>query len=235
MTVWNTILQDPIWQYDSDPPDPGGAQSALWQTGTNGIRTNQSGDEIYMNVRHKTLQAPRASVPSELNKTYLDTIAILKYPQSNKVNDPSGFSTTWSPKSFGTAATAINTVYHDVRVTTTAAGRGTSKITLFNSFSSHFVLGTYRITFDVKQHSGESINSVINSTSDRVEVVTRDSDEVADGSDKNRFAVSEGFNSIVSTLFDDGSTSGKPSVEVIFHKDAIFDITISNIRLKRIT
>jgi len=233
--TWNTILQNPIWQYDSDPPDPGGAQTELWQTGTNGVRTNESGDEIYMNVRHKTLQTTRASVPSEMNKSFWDTIAILKYPQSNKVNDPAGFSTTWSPESFGTAATSINTVYHDVRVTATAAGRsGTSKITLYNSSSSHFVLGTYRITFDVKQHSGESINNVINSTSDRVEVVTRDSDEVADGSDKNRFAVSEGFNSIASTLFDDGSTSGKPSVELVFHKDAIFDLTISNMRLKRI-
>ena len=65
--------------------------------------------------------------------------------------------------------------------------------------------------------------------------MTRDSDEVDDSSNKDRFAVSEGFNSIVSTLFDDGSTSGKPSVEIVFHKDAIFDLTISNIHLKRIT
>ena len=232
MTTWNTILQDPIWQYDSDPPDPGGALSTLWQTGTNGIRTNESGDEIYMNVRHKTLQAPRASVPSELNKTYLDTIAVLK-SQSNVTNSPTGFSTVWSPKSFGTAATSITLVYDNVRVTATATGRsGTSKISLYNSSSSHFVLGTYLITFDVKQHSGESINNAIGTTP-RVEVVTRDSDEVADGSDKNRFTVSEGANSISSTLFDDGSTSGKPSVEIVFHKDAIFDLTISNIRLKR--
>ena len=227
MTNWNTILQNPIWQYDSDPPNPG--------AGTNGIRTSLSGEQIYTHVRHKTLQAPRASVPSEMNKTFLDTIAILKQ-QSNVTNSPTGFSTVWSPKSFGTAATSINLVYRDVRVTATAAGRsGTSKITLYHSGSSHFVLGTYRITFDVKQHSGESINNVINSTSDRVEVVTRDSDEVDDSSNKDRFAVSEGFNSIVSTLFDDGSTSGKPSVEIVFHKDAIFDLTISNIHLKRIT
>ena len=224
MTNWNTILQNPIWQYDSDPPNPG--------TGTNGIRTSSSGEQIYTHVRHKTLQAPRASVPSEMNKTFWDTIAILKH-QSNVTNSPTGFSTVWSPKSFGTAATSTNLVYRDVRVTATAAGRsGTSKITLYNRDSAHFVLGTYLITFDVHQHSGESIKNAIG-TSPRVEVVTRDSDEVADGSDKNRFSVSEGSNSISSTLFDDGSTSGKPSVEIVFHKNAIFDLTISNIRLKR--
>lgn len=223
MTTWNTILQNPIWQYDSDPPDP--------STGTNGIRTTSGGQEIYTNVRHKA-NAPAASVRSEMNKTYLDTIAVLK-SQSNVTNSPTGFSTVWSPKSFGTAATAITLVYDNVRVTTTATGRsGTSKFSLYNSGSSHFALGTYRITFDVHQHSGESINNAIGTTP-RVEVVTRDSDEVADGSDKNRFTVSEGANSISSTLFDDGSTSGKPSVEIVFHKDAIFDLTISNIRLKR--
>ena len=223
MTICNTILQNPIWQYDSDPPDPG--------EGTNGVRTTSGGIEIYTNVRHKA-NAPSPSVRSEMNKTFLDNIAILKQ-QSNVTNSPTGFSTVWSPKSFGTAATSTNLVYRDVRVTATAAGRsGTSKITLYNRDSAHFVLGTYLITFDVHQHSGESINNAIG-TSPRVEVVTRDSDEVADGSDKNRFSVSEGSNSISSTLFDDGSTSGKPSVEIVFHKNAIFDLTISNIRLKR--
>jgi hypothetical protein len=231
MTRWNTILQDPIWQYDSDPPDPGGAQTALWQKQTNGIRT-VNGNEIYTNVRHKTLQAPRASVPSEMNKTFLDTIAILKL-QSNVTNSPTGFSTVWSPKTFGTAATGTNLVYDNVRVTTTAAGRsGTSKITLYHSDSAHFSLGTYRITFKVKQHSGESINNAIGTTP-RVEVVTRDSDEVDDSSNKDRFSVLEGFNSITSTLFDDGSTSGKPSIQIVFHKDAIFDLTISNILIKK--
>ena len=77
MTVWNTIPQNRNWEYDSDPPNPGGALTALWQTGTNGIRTNQNGDSIYMNVRHKTLHAGRASVPSEISKTFWDMRDIL--------------------------------------------------------------------------------------------------------------------------------------------------------------
>ena len=77
MTTWNTIPQNTNWEYDSDPPNPGGALSALWQTSTNGIRTNQSGDSIYTNVRHKTLHAGRASVPSEISKTFWDLQDIL--------------------------------------------------------------------------------------------------------------------------------------------------------------
>ena len=70
--AWITITNNSSWEYDNAPPDLGGALSTLWQTGTNGIRTNQSGDDIYMNVRHKILHAGRASVPSEMNKTFWD-------------------------------------------------------------------------------------------------------------------------------------------------------------------
>ena len=60
------------WEYDNSPPDPGGALSALWATGTNGIRTTSGGQEIYMNCRHKTLHAGRASVPNEISKSFWD-------------------------------------------------------------------------------------------------------------------------------------------------------------------
>jgi hypothetical protein len=60
------------WEYDNNPPDPGGALSALWATGTNGIRTTSGGQKIYMNCRHKTLHAGRASVPNEISKSFWD-------------------------------------------------------------------------------------------------------------------------------------------------------------------
>ena len=68
--AWVTITNNETWEYDNDPPDPGGALTALWSTGTAGIRVNQSGDEIYMNVRKVGSGMP--SVPSEINKTYWD-------------------------------------------------------------------------------------------------------------------------------------------------------------------
>ena len=70
--AWVTITNNTAWEYDNDPPDPGDALSTLWATGTAGIRTNQSGDEIYMNCRHKTLHPTQDSVPNEINKTYWD-------------------------------------------------------------------------------------------------------------------------------------------------------------------
>lgn len=60
------------WQYDNSPPDPGGALSTLYATGTNGIRTSVRGEEIYMNCRHKTLHPTQESVPNEINKTHWD-------------------------------------------------------------------------------------------------------------------------------------------------------------------
>jgi hypothetical protein len=71
--AWIDIPGNPDWEYDNSPPDPGGALTALWQTGAAGIRINQSGDQIYMNCRHKTLRPNQDSVPNEINKTYWDT------------------------------------------------------------------------------------------------------------------------------------------------------------------
>jgi hypothetical protein len=46
--------------------------TALWQTATNGIRTNQSGDEIYINCRHKLINTSADSFPNEINKSFWD-------------------------------------------------------------------------------------------------------------------------------------------------------------------
>ena len=79
---WVTIVQNPIWEYDDNPPDPGGAQTPLWQTSINGIRTNPRGEELYTNVRHKVLHAGRPSVPSEMNKTFWDETGFFRFETS---------------------------------------------------------------------------------------------------------------------------------------------------------
>lgn len=58
------------WEYDNAPPDPGGALTELWSTGTAGIRTSPYGQELYMNCRQ--IGSTAASVPSEISKTYWD-------------------------------------------------------------------------------------------------------------------------------------------------------------------
>ena len=69
---WQDIYKNAYWEYDNNPPDPGGAQTALWATGTDGIRTTTRGEEVYMNCRHKILHATQESVPIEISKTYWD-------------------------------------------------------------------------------------------------------------------------------------------------------------------
>lgn len=71
--AWVTITKNPTWEYDNTPPDPGGKQTALWSTGTDGIRTSIDGTQIYMNCR--LVGSTAASVPSEINKTYWDSRA----------------------------------------------------------------------------------------------------------------------------------------------------------------
>jgi hypothetical protein len=68
--AWIEIPNNPTWEYDNSPPDPGDALTALWATGVAGIRTNQYGEELYMNCRLIGSSAP--SVPSEISKTYWD-------------------------------------------------------------------------------------------------------------------------------------------------------------------
>ena len=64
------ITNNPNWEYDNAPPDPGGALSRQWALQTAGIRTNADGTQIYTNCRK--VGSTAASVPSEINKTYWD-------------------------------------------------------------------------------------------------------------------------------------------------------------------
>jgi len=68
--AWQDIPNNPYWQYDDAPPDPGGAETALWATSTNGIRLNARGEEIYVNCRHKLIHPSQDSFPNEINKTF---------------------------------------------------------------------------------------------------------------------------------------------------------------------
>jgi hypothetical protein len=68
--AWQNIPNNQYWQYDDAPLDPGGAETALWETSTNGVRTNASGDEIYVNCRHIPLHPTQDSFPNEINKTF---------------------------------------------------------------------------------------------------------------------------------------------------------------------
>lgn len=68
--AFNPIPGKPNWEYDDNPPDPGGNNTALWSTGTNGIRTSTTGQEIYQNTRLVGSNSP--SRPSEISKTFWD-------------------------------------------------------------------------------------------------------------------------------------------------------------------
>ena len=84
--AFKDIPGNPNWEYDDNPPDPGGALSSLYATGTGGIRTNPRGQEIYMNCRHKTLRPTQESVPSEINKTHWDNFIDFTFLLNNCVN-----------------------------------------------------------------------------------------------------------------------------------------------------
>jgi hypothetical protein len=68
--AWQNIPNNPYWQYEDTPLDPGGAQTALWQTSTNGVRTSVRGEQIYVNCKHKLLHPTQDSFPNEINKTF---------------------------------------------------------------------------------------------------------------------------------------------------------------------
>ena len=70
--TWRNIPGKPNWEYDTNPPNPGGALTALWQTGVDGIRTNSRGEEIYMNCRHKLIHPYQESRANEISKTFWD-------------------------------------------------------------------------------------------------------------------------------------------------------------------
>lgn len=62
---WNNVPNNPNWEWNDSPPDPGGAQTPLWEKQTGGIRENPDGTEIYTDCRNTALSAS-----GELSKTY---------------------------------------------------------------------------------------------------------------------------------------------------------------------
>ena len=68
--AWQNIPNNQYWQYDDAPLDPGGAETALWETSTNGVRTSVRGEQIYVNCRHTLLHPTQDSFPNEINKTF---------------------------------------------------------------------------------------------------------------------------------------------------------------------
>ena len=126
-------------------------------------------------------------------------------------------------------------------VNATGGARTSDKsITLLHNDTPSFSLGHYEVTFNVTQSGGDDINSAFPySSRNRIELVTRDTDTVADSNDnlnKQRFAVSKGANKFRFTLFDDGTTpSGEPAITLVFYRKALFNVEISNIQLRHFT
>jgi hypothetical protein len=126
-------------------------------------------------------------------------------------------------------------------VSATGGARTSDKsVTLLHNDTEGFSLGHYEVTFNVTQSGGDDINSAVPfSSRNRIELVTRDTDTTADSNDnlnKQRFAVSKGFNKFRFTLFDDGTTPNKePSITLIFYRKALFNVEISNIQLRHFT
>ena len=66
--AWTNIPNNPNWQYDNNPPDPGGAETALWEKQTGGIRTHGS-HQVYTRVRRL---GDGDISRGEISKTYWD-------------------------------------------------------------------------------------------------------------------------------------------------------------------
>jgi hypothetical protein len=49
--AWQNIPNNSNWQFDNNPPDPGDAQTALWQKQTGGVRTSGNNHQVYTRVR----------------------------------------------------------------------------------------------------------------------------------------------------------------------------------------
>jgi len=67
--AWQNIPGNPNWQYDDNPPDPGGKQSILWAKQTGGVRTDGS-HQVYTRVRK--IDDTADETRGELSKTFWD-------------------------------------------------------------------------------------------------------------------------------------------------------------------
>ena len=102
----------------------------------------------------------------------------------------------------------------------------------------------FRVSFTVTQNSGADINTT-DLTSNRNPAITnkglffvyKDDDAVVQYpkylKNKNRFAITTGFNSFEFLLFDDGDNA-LPAMDIMVHSAAIFDLDIKNIKIRYI-
>ncbi|REK59987.1 MAG: hypothetical protein DWQ49_07095 [Bacteroidetes bacterium] len=70
--AWVTITNNPTWQYNNAPANPGTDnkfKKALWDLQTNGIRSTGQNHEVYVEVR-KVGDTNRTR--GEMSKTYWD-------------------------------------------------------------------------------------------------------------------------------------------------------------------
>ena len=228
-----SIPQNPDWEYDNDPPNPGGALTALWQTGTNGVRTDVDNQKIYTNVRHKTLHAGRASVPSEISKSFWDAQGTLlpAKPQEG-IGGAGNLSMSWDGDFRGVSITKTGTL-----------SANTAK-RLFHSSDGLQInggvygAGKYKVSFDVTQNSGINIDNTQQNphspTNTALFLTFRDDDtekETPSGANKEVLAITRGFNSFDIELFDDLDEQ-KPAITLMIHRVAPdFDVDISNIQI----
>jgi len=72
--AWQNIPNNPNWQYNDSPPDPGANSPlrSLWQKQTNGIR-DFKGHKVYTQVRKITDPTDNNFSAGELSKTYWDS------------------------------------------------------------------------------------------------------------------------------------------------------------------
>lgn len=87
--AWVSIPGTKIWERDDAPPDPGGAQTTLWDKQFNGIRINTyDGTEIYTKCRRI---GTIVETSGELNKTYYDKI----FMDENNLNEMDWYVLDW--------------------------------------------------------------------------------------------------------------------------------------------
>lgn len=225
MTVWNTIPQNPIWQYDSDPSNPG--------TGTNGIRASSFG-QVYTHVRHRILHAGRASKPNEISKTFWDTRGT-HLPESSirtgGLSTIAGLNITWDSDNRG------------IRIIKTAQTSTNKSAFLFHSGMTSanggsYGAGHYKVSFNVTQNSGDIETGHTNSpTNTALFLSTRDDDNVVETPDSNNkeyHAITQGFNIFNVELFDDNDAQ-PPAIALCIHKGPPsgggYDVTISDIHV----
>ena len=70
MPTWNTVPNSDQWEWDSDPVDPGGAQSWQFDKAEGGIRLNPDGTEVYISCRNTVLGST-----GELSKTFWESLS----------------------------------------------------------------------------------------------------------------------------------------------------------------